>query len=140
MSLTIKELSVGQKAQFTKTMSESDVYLFAGITGDFNPAHINEEHSKNTMFKNRIVHGMLTASLISTVFGMYLPGPGAIFLENNARFLKPVYIGDTLTAEVEVSELIVEKNISKFITKVTNQDGQVVLEGSAVLMPRKEGK
>lgn len=140
MSLTIKEISVGQKAQFTKTMSESDVYLFAGITGDFNPAHINEEHSKDTMFKNRIVHGMLTASLVSTVFGMYLPGPGAIFLENNARFLRPVYIGDTLTAEVEVIELIEEKNISKFITKVTNQEGQVVLEGSASLMPRKEGK
>lgn len=139
MSYTIEMLEVGQKASFTKTITESDVYTFAGVSGDLNPAHINEEYAKKSMFKTRIAHGMLGGSLISTVFGMDMPGPGAIFLENNMKFKKPVLFNDTITAEVEVNELIVEKNIAKFTTRCTNQHGDVVIEGTAVLMPPKEG-
>lgn len=139
MSYTIEMLEVNQKATFTKTLTESDVYTFAGVSGDLNPAHVNEEYCKNTMFKTRIVHGMLVGSLISTVFAMQLPGPGSIFLENNCKFKKPVFINDTITAEVEVSELLIEKNIVKFVTRCTNQNGDVVIEGTAVLMPPKKG-
>lgn len=139
MSYTIEMLEVNQKATFTKTLTESDVYTFAGVSGDLNPAHVNEEYCKNTMFKTRIVHGMLVGSLISTVFAMQLPGPGSIFLENNCKFKKPVFINDTITAEVEVSELLKEKNIVKFVTRCTNQNGDVVIEGTAVLMPPKKG-
>jgi len=137
MSYTINELKVGQSATFTKTISESDVYLFAGISGDLNPAHVNSEYAKETMFKDRIAHGVLVSSLISTVFGMYLPGPGSIFLENNVKFKKPVYFNDTITAKVEVSELLTEKNIVKFVTECTNQKGEVVIVGDATLMPPK---
>ncbi len=132
---TIEEIKVGDKASFQKTMSESDVYLFAGVTGDVNPAHINEEYAKNTMFKKRIVHGILTSGLISTVHGMQLPGPGTIYLGQNLKFKAPVYINDTITAEVEVVELNVEKNIAKFKTTCTNQDGVVVIDGDSVMMP-----
>lgn len=139
MSYTIEMLELNQKATFTKTLTESDVYTFAGVSGDLNPAHVNEEYCKNTMFKTRIVHGMLVGSLVSTVFAMQLPGPGSIFLENNCKFKKPVFINDTITAEVEVSELLIEKNIVKFVTRCTNQNGDVVIEGTAVLMPPKKG-
>ena len=139
MSYTIDMIKVGQTATFTKTITESDVYSFAGVSGDLNPAHINEEFCKTTMFKTRIAHGMLGASLISTVFGMDLPGPGTIFLENNCKFKKPVFFNDTITAEVEVSEILEEKNIVRFITRCYNQNKDIVIEGTAVLMPPKKG-
>lgn len=139
MSYTIEMLEVGQTESFTKTMSESDVYMFAGVSGDLNPAHTNEEACKKTMFKTRICHGMLVGSLISTVFGMQLPGPGSIFMENNLKFKRPVFINDTITAEVEVSEILLEKNIVKFVTRCINQNGDIVIEGTAVLMPPKKG-
>ena len=139
MSITIDMMEIGQKATFTKTVTESDVYMFAGVSGDLNPAHTNEEYCKNTIFKTRIAHGMLGASFISTVFGMTLPGPGTIFLENNCKFKKPVFFNDTITAEVEVSEIIEEKNIVKFVTRCFNQNGDIVIEGTATLMPPKKG-
>ena len=134
---TIKEIKVGDRELFSRTISESDVYMFGGITGDLNPAHFNEEESKKTMFGGRIVHGMLTASYISTILGMYLPGPGTIFISNKCTFLKPVKIGDTITAEVEAVEVVTEKNRVIFKTKCTNQDGVVVLNGEAEVMPPK---
>ncbi len=106
---TIDELKVGDSAKFSKTISESDVYLFAGITGDFNPAHVDEDYAKNTYFKRRIAHGMLTASFISTVIGTMLPGPGTIYMHQAVNFLAPVYIGDTITACAEISEIILDK-------------------------------
>ncbi len=109
---TIDELKIGDKAQFTKTISEADIYLYAGVTGDFNPAHINEEYAKETHFKTRIAHGMLIAGFISTVIGNQLPGPGTIYLKQELEFLGPVRIGDTITAEVEVVEILAEKNTS----------------------------
>jgi 3-hydroxybutyryl-CoA dehydratase len=134
---TINELKVGQSAAFTKTVSESDVYLFAGVTGDINPAHVNEEYAKTTMFKTRIAHGMLGAGFISAVLGMQLPGPGVIYVKQDLKFKAPVKIGDTVTAEATVKEIDVAKNRVAMTTILKNQEGTVVIEGDAVLMPRK---
>lgn len=134
---TIQEIKMGDKASFTKTISETDVYLFAGITGDLNPAHINEVEASKGMFKGRIAHGILVTGLISTVLGMYLPGPGTIYMGQELKFTAPVRIGDTITAEVEVIEIIAEKNRIKVKTTCTNQDGKVVIDGSAMVMPPK---
>jgi len=106
---TIDELRIGDTAEFTKTISESDIYLFAGVTGDLNPAHINESYAQNTFFKTRIAHGMLLAGFISAVIGMKLPGPGAIYVRQELKFLAPARIGDTITARVEVIQMQSEK-------------------------------
>ncbi|MBU3161703.1 MULTISPECIES: MaoC family dehydratase [Clostridium] len=135
--LTMNELNIGDKDSFEKTISESDVYLYAGITGDLNPAHINQREAETTMFKGRIAHGMLTAGFVSAVLGMKLPGPGTIYLGQELRFTAPVRFGDTIKAEVEVIEKKVEKNIMKLSTICTNQDGVVVLKGVATVMPPK---
>ena len=135
--LTIKELNVGDKDYFEKTIGESDVYLYAGITGDLNPAHINQREAENSMFKGRIAHGMLTAGLISAVLGMKLPGPGTVYLSQELKFVAPVRIGDTIKAEVEVIEKIEEKNRIRLNTICTNQNGELVLKGIAVVMPPK---
>ncbi len=134
---TIHELTLGETARFTKTISESDVYGFAGITGDFNPVHVDQVAAEASMFGTRIAHGMLTASLISTVLGLQLPGPGAIYVSQSTRFVKPVLIGDTITAEAEVVELLVEKNRARLATRCLNQRGEVVLEGESILMPHR---
>lgn len=135
--LTIDQLEVGQKASFTKTVTEADVYNFAGVTGDFNPAHMNEEYAKNTAFKTRIAHGMLSAGFISAVLGTKLPGPGTIYLNQDLRFTKPVHFGDTITATITVEELIKEKNRAILKTVCTNQYSDVVVEGTAKVMPPK---
>jgi 3-hydroxybutyryl-CoA dehydratase len=134
---TTQELRVGDSGQVQKTISETDVYLYAGITGDLNPAHLNEEYAKNTFFKTRIAHGMLTAGLISTVLGNKLPGPGTIYLHQSVNFLAPVRFGDTITAIAEVVEIDLEKNRVKFKTTCTNQDGIAVLDGAAIVSPPK---
>jgi 3-hydroxybutyryl-CoA dehydratase len=131
----IDELSVGQTASFAKTVSESDVYLFAGITGDFNPAHVNETYAKNTAFKTRIAHGMLSAGLISNVLGNQLPGPGTIYMQQQLNFRAPVAIGDTITATVEVIEILREKKRVRLKTVCTNQNDVVVLDGEALISP-----
>lgn len=135
--MTINEMSVGQQASFTKTVSETDVYLFAGITGDLNPAHTNQVASEKTMFKGRIAHGMLSAGFISAVLGMYMPGPGTIYMGQELRFTKPVAIGDTITATVTVAEMIIEKNRVILDTVCTNQNGEIVIKGKATVMPPK---
>ncbi|MGV8982277.1 MaoC family dehydratase [Clostridium sp.] len=135
--LTIKEINLGDKESFEKTISEADVYLYAGITGDLNPAHINQREAETTMFKGRIAHGMLTAGFISAVLGMKLPGPGTIYLGQELKFTAPVRFGDTIKAEVEVIEMFDAKNIIKLNTICTNQDGVVVLKGVATVMPPK---
>ncbi len=134
---TIGEMKVGESAYVEKTISESDVYLFAGITGDFNPAHVNKVEAEKSRFGRRIAHGMLCAGLISAVLGTRLPGPGTIYLGQELKFTKPVFIGDTIRATVTVSELREEKNIVKLQTVCTNQDGEIVLEGVATMMPPK---
>ena len=94
---TVNEIKVGDSAEFAKTISEADIYLFAGVTGDLNPFHVNEEYSKKTYFKGRIAHGMLLAGFISTVVGCKLPGPGAIYVKQELKFMAPARIGDTIT-------------------------------------------
>lgn len=133
--LTIKEINIGDKASFQKTITETDVYLYAGITGDLNPAHINQVEAETTMFEGRIAHGMLTAGLVSAVLGMQLPGPGSIYLGQELKFLAPVRMGDTIKAEVEVIEKFDEKNRIKLNTICTNQNGVEVLKGVATIMP-----
>lgn len=135
---TIDELKLGQSAQFSKTISESDVYLYAGITGDFNPAHINQAYAENTAFKTRIAHGMLTAGFISNLLGTQLPGPGSIYLQQTLNFKAPVVIGDTITATVEVVDIIKGKKRVRLKTVCTNQDGVVVLDGEAFVSPPRK--
>lgn len=135
--MTIQEMKIGDHASVTKTVSETDVYLFAGITGDLNPAHTNEVAASKTMFKTRIAHGMLGAGFISAVLGMYLPGPGTIYMGQELKFTKPVHIGDTVTATATVEEITLEKNRVILDTTVVNQDGEIVIKGKATVMPPK---
>jgi 3-hydroxybutyryl-CoA dehydratase len=134
---SIDKLNIGDTAKFAKTVSESDIYLYAGITGDFNSAHINEDYAKNTFFKTRIAHGMLSAGFISTVIGNELPGTGSIYVKQDLRFLAPVRIGDTITARVEVIEIMDGKNRVRLKTVCVNQDGTKALDGEAIVSPPK---
>ena len=130
-------MKIGEFASISKTIAECDVYGFAGIVGDFNSVHVNSEVAKDSIFGNRVAHGMLVGSLFSTVLGMKLPGPGTIYLEQKLEFKKPVYFGDTITATVTVSELINEKKgIFKLETKAINQNGECVIDGYAVVLYR----
>ena len=137
---SIDKLQVGDAAEFAKTVSETDIYLYAGITGDFNPAHVNENYAKNTFFKTRIAHGMLTAGFISAIIANQLPGPGTIYLKQELSFLAPVHVGDTITARVEILELNTEKNRVRLKTTCSNQDGVTVLEGFGLVSPPKAPK
>ncbi|MGC5328832.1 MaoC family dehydratase [Brevibacillus sp. SYSU BS000544] len=134
--LRYEDIAVGDQASFSKTVSESDIYLFAGITGDFNPMHVDQEYAKKTIFGERIAHGMLTASFISTVLGMKLPGPNTIYLSQNVRFLAPVRIGDTLTVTAEVIEKNDRKRQIRLQTKIVNQQGTIVADGEALVMKK----
>lgn len=129
------DLEVGMSASFSKTISESDVYLFAGITGDFNPMHVNEDFAKSTPFGTRIAHGGLPQSLIANVLGMKLPGLGTVALEVTVRYKGPVFIGDTVTATAEVAEKLEKKRWVKMSLRWTNQKGELVSEGTALVIP-----
>lgn len=128
------EFKPGQRASFTKTITEADVYGFAGITGDFNPLHVDAEYARQGRFGERIAHGMLTAGLISAVLGMRLPGPGGIYLSQSLRFLRPVKFGDTITAVAQVRAYREDKHILTLGTACTNQHGDIVAEGESVLL------
>ena len=135
--ITINEMKIGESASFTKTVTDTDVYMFAGITGDFNPAHVNQVEAEKGMFGKRIAHGMLSAGFISAVLGTLLPGPGTIYMGQELRFTKPVAIGDTITATATVAEMIIEKNRVILDTVCTNQNGEIVIKGKATVMPPK---
>ena len=137
---TIDQIRVGDTAQFSKTVSETDVYLFAGVSGDFNPAHINEQYASGTYFGKRIAHGLLSAGFLSAVLANQLPGPGTIFLPLSIRFQAPVFIGDTITARAEVAQINSEKHRVTMNLTCINQDEKQVLEGEAVLSPPKNKK
>lgn len=137
---TIEELNVGDRAHFSKTLSESDVYLFAGVTGDLNPAHIDQEYAGKTFFKTRIVHGMLLAGLISGVLGNRLPGPGTVYIRQDLEFLAPVHIGETITAVVEIIEIQPEEKRVRARTTCVNQQGDLVLNGEALVSPPRRPK
>ena len=134
--LTYEDIQIGDTATFSKTISEFDIYQFAGITGDFNPMHINEEFADTTIFEDRIAHGLLTGSFISTVLGMKLPGPNSIYLSQSFSFTAPVKIGDTITAKVEVIEKQDEKKFIKLKTQVWNQHKKMVVDGEALVMKK----
>lgn len=129
-----EDLSVGMKASFAKTITEADIILFAGASGDNNAMHINEEFAKTTPFKGRIAHGMLTASVISAAIAGRLPGPGTVYLSQNLRFKAPVRPGDTVQATVTVKELQAEKRRVTLSTICTVGD-KVVIDGEALVMP-----
>lgn len=135
--MTLEELHIGDSAALSKTVTETDIYLFAGITGDFNPAHVNEAEASQGMFHGRIAHGVLSAGFISAAIAMKLPGPGTIYLGQELKFTRPVRIGDTVTAAITVKELLPEKNIVKLDTVCTNQHQEVVITGVATVMPPK---
>jgi 3-hydroxybutyryl-CoA dehydratase len=137
---TIDQLQVGDSAQFAKTITDADIVLFAGVTGDLNPAHINDEYAKNTFFKTRIAHGILLGGFISSVIGMQLPGPGTIYIKQELNFLAPARVGDTITARVEVSEMNKEKNRITLATTCTNQNNEMVLNGQAMVSPPRAPK
>ena len=132
--MRIDEIHVGDVAELAKTVTESDIALFAGVTGDFNPVHIDAEAAKKSVFGERIAHGMLSAGFISAVLGMRLPGAGSIYLSQTLRFTKPVRIGDTVTARVEVVEVIAAKRRVRLATSCRNQNGEVVVDGEALVM------
>ncbi len=127
------ELTVGRSAKFTKTVTEADVTLFAGITGDFNPVHVDAIAAAASRFGSRIAHGMLSAGLISAAIANRLPGPGSIYLAQTLKFTRPVMIGDTVTATVEIIELMSKRRV-KLSTVCHNQNGEIVIEGEATVM------
>ena len=132
--MRLDELTPGTAAEMAKTVTEADVILFAGVTGDFNPAHVDDEYAKRSRFGGRIAHGMLSAGLVSAVLAMKLPGPGTIYLSQSMRFTRPVMIGDTVTARAEVVEVIAAKRRVRLATTCRNQRGETVLDGEALVM------
>ena len=134
--MAFEDFKVGMKAHTSKTITETDVILFAGVSTDINPVHLDEEAAKKGIFGKRVAHGILVSGLISAVLGNKLPGPGSIYMGQNLKFLAPVFIGDTITAEVEIIELVPEKCRIKLATTCVNQDGKVVISGEALIMNR----
>ena len=130
------DIQVGDSASMAKTISEYDIYTYAGLTGDFNPVHVNAEAAKATMFKERIAHGMLSAGLITAVLGTTLPGANSIYLSQTLSFKAPVKIGDTITATVTVIEKQEEKKRIVLKTVAANQAGVEVIDGTAVIMKK----
>lgn len=128
------DLSLGQRAGVERTITQADIQTFADLTGDRNPVHLDEAWAAQTRFGGRIAHGMLTAGLFSTVLGMHLPGPGAIYLGQSLRFRAPVRPGDTITATAEVIELVAEKRRVRLRTTAVNQHGETVLDGDADML------
>ncbi|HPG92144.1 MAG TPA: MaoC family dehydratase [Clostridia bacterium] len=131
--MKFSELKVGQKATLVKTFTDEDVRTFAKISLDTNPLHLSDEYAKTTIFGQRIVHGMLTSSLISAVIANKLPGEGTIYLGQELRFMAPVLLNDTITAEITIEELREDKRIAKLNTVCTNQDGKQVITGTATV-------
>ena len=128
-----EDLEVGQTDEFSKTVTESDILVFAGVSGDTNPVHLNHEFASETMFEGRIAHGLLTASFISTVIGTKLPGPGCIYVGQSLKFKGPVKAGDTVTARATITEKIDDKRFVIMSTQCLVGD-KVVLDGEATIM------
>lgn len=131
----IDGLEIGQRSVIVKTITAADIHQFAHLTGDTNPLHTDHAFAKGTRFGEPIAQGMLAASVISAAIGTKLPGPGTIYLSQELRFIKPVKVGDTVIARIEVAELIREKNRVRLKTSLHNQRGEQVIEGSALVIP-----
>ena len=134
------EFAAGQSATWTKTITEADVVAYAGLTGDFNPLHVDHVYAARSRFGERIAHGLLTAGLISAVLGMRLPGPGGIFLSQTLKFVRPVRLGDTITATAEVTAWNAAKRLLHLRTTCANQRGEAVVEGESVLLVEEPGE
>jgi 3-hydroxybutyryl-CoA dehydratase len=128
-----EEFQIGDATTFSKTITDADILLFAAVSGDNYPLHLDAEYAKTTRFGERAAHGMLTASLLSTVVGLLLQRPGGIYVEQTIHFKRPVFIGDTLTARAEVTQLIPERRRMRITTRVENQRGEAVLTGEGVI-------
>jgi len=137
---SVDELNLGDKASHKKIITEKDIKKFGEITGDYNPAHFDDEYAKKTIFKKRIAHGMLVGSLFSKLLGLELPGPGSIYISQTLKFKRPVYFGDEIRAEVKIIELNKERNRVTFECVACNQNNEEVVVGEAVLMPPKKEK
>lgn len=127
-------LKIGDTASLSKTITEREVRLFGELTGDFNPVHFDDEFAKTTQFKRRIAHGMLGASLISAVLANQLPGRGTVYLSQTLKFTAPVYLGDTVTVSVTVTNIKEDKPIVTLETVCTNQNNEIVIKGEAVVL------
>lgn len=130
------QIKIGSKANIVKQITKEDIENFSNISLDNNPVHLNEEYAKNTIFNKRIAHGILVAGLISAVLGTKLPGEGSIYLGQTLEFLKPVYIGDTISAEVEVIDIIENKSIYILKTICKNQKNEIVIKGEAKILKK----
>ena len=130
--------SIGTKASLSRTITEDDILLFAQVSGDHNPIHLDAEYAERSFFGKRIAHGFLIGSLISAVLGNELPGPGSIYLGQTLKFLAPIHIGDTVTVTVKVIEIREDKRIVTLHTECTNQHGTLVLSGEAVIKYMRE--
>jgi 3-hydroxybutyryl-CoA dehydratase len=132
--MTDASFQIGQRASLTKIVTEEDVKAFAALIGDMNPLHLDAEYARQSRFGRRVAHGMLSAGLISAVLGNKLPGLGAIYLSQKLDFLAPVFMGDTVTASVEIISWREDKGIMTLTTNCHNQDGRQVVTGQAVLL------
>jgi len=132
--MRLEDLTIGQTAEFAKTITDADVTLFAGVTGDFNPVHVDETAAQRSRFGGRIAHGMLSAGIISATIAGKLPGPGSIYLSQTLRFTAPVRIGDTVTASVSILEILTAKRRVRLSTVCRNQNGATVLDGEATVL------
>lgn len=138
MYKTMDQITIGDHADQTLLIEAEKVETFGTITNDMNPVHFNEEYAQKTIFKHRIAHGMYVGSLFSKVFGMQLPGEGTIYVSQSLRFKRPVYIGDEITAKVIVTDKNEERNRVFFDCIATNQHGDIVITGTAEMMPPKK--
>lgn len=136
--LTIHHIKVGDSASTKKAFTEADVLAFADVSTDHNPAHVDKDYAKNTMFKDQIVHGMLVGSLFSAIFGVQLPGLGSIYTKQSLKFTKPVYFGDVIEATVTAKEVLIDRNRVVFDCVARNQKGDIVIVGEATIMPPRE--
>jgi len=134
----LEDLTVGMTAVYAKTITDTDIVMFAGISGDTNPVHLNQDYASATMFKTRIAHGMLSAGFISTVLGTKLPGPGCIYLSQNLKFKAPVRVGDTVVARVTITDIVPEKKRVTLKT-VCSVGETVIIDGEAVVMVPARG-
>lgn len=134
MTETASYLQIGQKAQFQKQLTDEDVFNFATASGDNNPVHLDDIAGKNSIFGQRVVHGLLVSGLISAVIANKLPGKGSIYLGQDLKFTKPTFIGDTVTATVEVIAVDTEKHRIRLKTTCTNQFGDVLITGEALVL------
>ncbi|UYM15043.1 MaoC family dehydratase [Endozoicomonas euniceicola] len=137
-NIPFEELTVGQSDSLTRTLTEKDLLLFAKVSGDTNPVHLDKNFAATTQFEDRIAHGMWTSSLISCALATKLPGPGGIYLSQEVKFMRPVKVGDTVTVKLEVLDINERRKRATVSTNVVNQDGKTVVKGKAEIMPAIE--